>query len=103
MEISDARTPKVLEEENRKSKKLLAEAMPDASTLKGDGQKKLLTPGLRRRGVTWAIEEKGYSQGPACRLVGLQLKTYRDASTRPDDGALRTRLKELASQRGRFG
>jgi putative transposase len=35
--------------------------------------------------------------------VGLHPKTYRFASTRPDDGVLRTRLKELASQRRRFG
>ena len=53
--------------------------------------------------MTWAINEKGYSQRRACRLVGLQPKTYRYASTRPDDGALRARLKELASQRRRFG
>jgi putative transposase len=49
--------------------------------------------------VTWAIDQKGYSQRRACKLVGLQPKTYRYASTRPDDGALRARLKELASQR----
>ena len=69
----------------------------------GDARKKLLTPGLRRRAVTWAIDQKGYSQRRACKLVGLQPKTYRYASTRPDDGALRARLKELASQRRRFG
>ncbi len=34
MEISDARKLKALEEENRKIKKLLAESMLDASTLK---------------------------------------------------------------------
>jgi putative transposase len=34
MEISDARKLKALEEENRKLKKLLAETMLDASTLK---------------------------------------------------------------------
>jgi putative transposase len=34
MEISDARKPKALEEENRKLKTLLAETMLDASTLK---------------------------------------------------------------------
>jgi putative transposase len=44
-----------------------------------------------------------YSQRRACRLNGQQPKTYRYASTRPDDGALRARLKELASQRRRFG
>src|SRR4030081_366555 len=69
----------------------------------GDARKKLLTPSLRRRAVTWAINQKSYSQRRACRLVGLQPKTYRYASPRPDDGALRTRLKELASQRRRFG
>jgi putative transposase len=34
MEISDARKLRVLEDENRKLKKLLAETMLDASTLK---------------------------------------------------------------------
>ena len=58
---------------------------------------------MRKRAATWAINEKDYSQRRACRLVGLQPKTYRYASTRPDDGALRARLKELASQRRRFG
>jgi putative transposase len=53
--------------------------------------------------VTWAIDQKSYSQRRACMLVGLQPKTYRYASTRPDDGALRARLKELASHRRRFG
>ena len=33
----------------------------------GDARKKLLTPSLRRRAVTWAIREKGYSQRRACR------------------------------------
>ncbi len=33
--------------------------------------------------MTWAIDEKDYSQRRACRLVGLQPKTYRYASTRP--------------------
>jgi putative transposase len=53
--------------------------------------------------VTWAIGEKNYSQRRACRLVGLHPKTYRYASMRPDDGALRSKLRELASQRRRFG
>ena len=53
--------------------------------------------------MRWAISEKNYSQRRACGLVGLYPKTYRYASTRPDDGTLRTRLKELASQRRRFG
>lgn len=53
--------------------------------------------------MSWAIREKGYSQRRACGLVDLHPKTYRYASRRPDDAALRTKLKELASQRRRFG
>ena len=53
--------------------------------------------------MTWAIEEKSYSQRRACALVGLHPRTYRYASTRPDDTALRAKLQDLASQRRRFG
>jgi putative transposase len=53
--------------------------------------------------VTWAIDEKCYSQRRACDLVGLDPKTYRYASRRPDDAAVRARLKELALERRRFG
>ena len=53
--------------------------------------------------MSWAIHEKSYTQRRACRLVGLEPKTYRYAPTRPDDSALRQRLKELASERRRFG
>jgi putative transposase len=53
--------------------------------------------------VTWAIEQKDYSQRRACRLVGIEPKTYRYRSRRPDDDALRRRLRELAAERRRFG
>jgi len=53
--------------------------------------------------VTWAIDEKSYSQRRACALVGLHPRTYRYASTRPDDLVLRAKLRELATQRRRFG
>jgi putative transposase len=53
--------------------------------------------------VSWAIKDRHYSQRRACGLVGLAPKTYRYVSKRPDDSWLRQRLKELASQRRRFG
>jgi putative transposase len=62
-----------------------------------------VTPGLRRSAVTWAITEKGYSQRRACTLVGIEPKTCRYVSRRSDDGAVRTRLRVLASERRRFG
>ena len=53
--------------------------------------------------MTWAIKEKSYSQRRACRLVSLHPKTYRHKSRRASDDGLRKRLRELASQRRRFG
>jgi putative transposase len=60
-------------------------------------------PRSRRLAVTWAIKDKSYSQRRACALVGLQPKTYRYASRRPDDAPIRRRLRELALERRRFG
>jgi putative transposase len=53
--------------------------------------------------VTWAVQDRGYSQRRACGLVGLHAKTYRYASKRTSDEDLRATLRELASQRRRFG
>jgi putative transposase len=53
--------------------------------------------------VTWAIDEKGYSQRRACVLIGIAPKTYRYVSSRADDAVVRERLCTLARQRRRFG
>jgi putative transposase len=53
--------------------------------------------------VTWAIEQKSYSQRRACGLIGLAPKTYRYRCRRPDDAGLRERLRALALERRRFG
>ena len=49
------------------------------------------------------MQEKGHSQRHACGLVGLDPKSYRYASRRSDDMAIRARLKDLANERRRFG
>lgn len=53
--------------------------------------------------MSWAIDHKGYSQRRACGLVHINPRVYRYRSTRPDDAGLRKRLRELASERRRFG
>ena len=58
---------------------------------------------MRRNAAVWAVKERRYSQRRGCRLVGLHPKTYRYVSKRPDDGAIRARLRELAGLRRRFG
>jgi len=53
--------------------------------------------------VDWAIKEKGLSQRRACGLAGIDPRVYRYRSRRPDDVVIRKRLRELASERRRFG
>jgi putative transposase len=53
--------------------------------------------------VTRVIEQHGFSQRRACRLIGIHHSVLRYRSKRPDDAPLRHRLRELAQQRRRFG
>jgi len=53
--------------------------------------------------VNWAMYEKNYSQRRACGLVGIDPRVYRYRSSRADDADLRHRMRELASERRRFG
>ena len=49
------------------------------------------------------MERQGLSQRHACRLVDMDRSTLRYQGKRPDDSALRQRLRELAAERRRFG
>ena len=49
------------------------------------------------------MKEKRYSQRRACSIVGIDPRVYRYRSTRCDDAELRGRLRELSSERRRFG
>lgn len=53
--------------------------------------------------MDWAIKERALSQRRACDLAGIDPRVYRYRSRRPSDDALRKRLRELASERQRFG
>jgi putative transposase len=49
------------------------------------------------------MTEKNCSQRLACSLVGIDPRVHRYRSSRPDDGGLRSRLRELSPERRRFG
>jgi hypothetical protein len=53
--------------------------------------------------VDWAMKNKGLSQRRACDLAGIDPRINRYRSRRPDDEVIRGRLRELASERRRFG
>jgi len=49
------------------------------------------------------MKEKRYTQKRACALAGIDPRVYRRVSKRSADTELRSRLKELSSERRRFG
>ena len=63
----------------------------------------MVTPAARRSAVSAVREAHGISERRACALLGADRSTVRYRSTRPDDGALRARLRSLAAERRRFG
>jgi putative transposase len=53
--------------------------------------------------VNRAKENKDYSQRRTCAPVGIAPRVYRYNSSRPEDAELRQRLRELSSERRRYG
>jgi len=63
----------------------------------------MVTPAARREAVAHLRLAYEVSERRACSTLGTDRTSVRYRSMRPDDAALRTRLRELASQRRRFG
>lgn len=60
-------------------------------------------PAQRRAAVDWLQEDYAFSERRACRVVGISRASAR-YRVRPDEASMmRTRLRELAAQRPRFG
>jgi putative transposase len=101
MTPSDAAKPKALKDENRRLKKLLAEAMLDVAALED-----LL--GRNRRGPSSAgrwrsvMAERGFSQRRACAPALIDPMTVRRQPV-ADSPEIRARLRALAGERRRFG
>jgi len=63
----------------------------------------MVTPAVRRDAVAHLRETLGMSERRTCLVVGADRTSMRYRSCRADDAGLRTRLRELASERRRFG
>lgn len=63
----------------------------------------MVTPAEKRMAVAHLRAELGVSERRACRIIEADRKSVRYRSTRADDGELRSRLRELAQVRRRFG
>ena len=63
----------------------------------------MVTPAARREATTYLRQSFEISERRACRVIGTDRTSVRYQGVRPDDVALRERLKALAQERRRFG
>lgn len=63
----------------------------------------MVAPAAKREAVAHLCGEHGVSQRRACRAIGVERTSIRYRHRRPDDSAVRLRLRELAAVRRRFG
>jgi putative transposase len=63
----------------------------------------MVTPAAHREAAVYLRSTYEMSERRACRVLGSDRTSVRYQTTRPDDGALRERLKALANERRRFG
>ena len=63
----------------------------------------MVGPGVQRDAIAHLSAVLGLSERRACRLIGADRTSMRYLRLRPDDGALRARLRALAHERRRFG
>ena len=63
----------------------------------------MVTPVERREAVAHLRRSYEMSERRACAITGLDRSMVRYCSRRPDDAVLRTRMRELAAERRRFG
>ena len=63
----------------------------------------MVTPAAEREAAVHLVQMHGMSQRRACEVIGADRTSVRYRSRRPDDSAVRTRMRELAAERRRFG
>jgi len=63
----------------------------------------VVTPAAHREAAAYLQSAHEMSERRACRLIGADRTSVRYQARRPDDAALRERLKTLAHERRRFG
>jgi putative transposase len=97
-EVSEARRLRALEDENRRLKTMLDNAM-----LKDIAAKKMVTPAVSREAVAHLHDTYEVSQRRACRAIGAERSAVRYHRRKPGDEAIRARLKELTASHRHFG
>ncbi len=63
----------------------------------------MVTPVAKRQAIAHACEQHGVSERRACRVLDIDRSTVRYRSARPDDAELRAAIRQVATERRRFG
>ena len=63
----------------------------------------MVTPDAKREAVSYLQAAYGVSERRACSAMAVDRSTIRYESKRPDDTDLRDQVKQIASERRRFG
>ena len=103
LDVSEARRLKVLDGRERQAEEAAGRGDARQRHVEGSQCKKMVTPVARRQAVAHLCSSFEVSQRRACEVIGADRSSVRYLSLRPDDAAIRARLRELASVRRRFG
>lgn len=103
MGITEIRRLKQLAEENRRLKQVVADLTVDKAYAAGPRPPRVVAPTCRRNVVTQLQAAYQVSEPCACGLTGFSRSTQRYRSRAAPQDELRSRLKELAQARIRYG
>jgi len=102
MDVSDARRLELLEAENAKLKKLLAESILENEVTKEALGKKVVTAPARREVVAW-MRSKGLSEREALRIVRMSANALRYRPVGDRNAVLRQKIVARARRHRRYG
>jgi putative transposase len=100
--VRDVKKLRQLADENRRLKQM-GGASAGQPSAESHQRKKLVEPKAKRAAAQWGTERFGLSQRRMCRLLALDRNTLRYCSRRQEEGALRTRIREIAESQRCYG
>ena len=103
MGIAEVRRLRVLEEENRKLKQLVADLSLDKQNAAGCPPKQRLKPAQQRTTVRYLQVAYRVSERRACGVLAFRRSSHRYRSVADEQAALRIRLRDLAAARVSYG
>jgi putative transposase len=103
LQSDQVRELKQLQDENARLKKLVAELSLDKAILQDVATKKVERPALKKRAVAYVVSHYALKMRRACRLLKQPRSVQYYSSIKDPRHDLRSRMRELAQARVRYG